>query len=308
MKRLIDINSSLSTLSVKFHQNVLKETNGFSLVIENEDELEGLPEEEIRQAALLADSEGHNGKWVFKPTRVSMYPFLTYSTQRELREELYNSYIQRGDNDNEYDNKSIIAEMLALRKEKAKLMGFDSHADYVLDNTMAKTTSRVDDLLEKIWNPGIAKAKSEADDMQNLIKEEGGNFELAAWDWWFYSEKIRQQKYNFTEEEVKPYFSEDKVLQGAFEVASKLFEITFIERDDLPKYRENIRSFEVLDKQKEVIGIFYTDFTLRPNKGGGAWMDTFRSQSKFDGREIPIVVNVCYFPPENEDGVSLLSF
>ena len=308
MKRLVDINSSLSTLSVKFHQNVLKETNGFSLVIENEDELEGLPEEEIRQAALLADSEGHNGKWVFKPTRVSMYPFLTYSTQRELREELYNSYIQRGDNDNEYDNKSIIAEMLALRKEKAKLMGFDSHADYVLDNTMAKTTSRVDDLLEKIWNPGIAKAKSEADDMQNLIKEEGGNFELAAWDWWFYSEKIRQQKYNFTEEEVKPYFSEDKVLQGAFEVASKLFEITFIERDDLPKYRENIRSFEVLDKQKEVIGIFYTDFTLRPNKGGGAWMDTFRSQSKFDGREIPIVVNVCNFPPENEDGVSLLSF
>ena len=308
MKRLIDINSSLSTLSVKFHQNVLKETNGFSLVIENEDELEGLPEEEIRQAALLADSEGHNGKWVFKPTRVSMYPFLTYSTQRELREELYNSYIQRGDNDNEYDNKSIIAEMLALRKEKAKLMGFDSHADYVLDNTMAKTTSRVDDLLEKIWNPGIAKAKSEADDMQNLIKEEGGNFELAAWDWWFYSEKIRQQKYNFTEEEVKPYFSEDKVLQGAFEVASKLFEITFIERDDLPKYRENIRSFEVLDKQKEVIGIFYTDFTLRPNKGGGAWMSTFRSQSKFDGREIPIVVNVCNFPPENEDGVSLLSF
>ncbi len=308
MKRLIEINSSLSTLSVKFDQNVLKETNGFSLVIENEDELDGLPDEEIRQAALLADSEGHKGKWVFKPTRVSMYPFLTYSTQRELREELYNSYIQRGDNDNEFDNKSIIANMLALRKEKAKLMGFDSHADYVLDNTMAKTTSRVDDLLKKIWNPGIAKAKSEADDMQNLIKEEGGNFELAAWDWWFYSEKIRQQKYNFTEEEVKPYFSEDKVLQGAFEVASKLFEISFVERDDLPKYRENIRSFEVLDKQKEVIGIFYTDFTLRPNKGGGAWMNTFRSQSKFDGREIPIVVNVCNFPPENEDGVSLLSF
>lgn len=308
MKGLIEINSSLSRLSVKFDQNVLKETNGFSLVIENEDELDGLPDEEIRQAALLADSEGHKGKWVFKPTRVSMYPFLTYSTQRELREELYNSYIQRGDNDNEFDNKSIIANMLALRKEKAKLMGFDSHADYVLDNTMAKTTSRVDDLLKKIWNPGIAKAKSEADDMQNLIKEEGGNFELAAWDWWFYSEKIRQQKYNFTEEEVKPYFSEDKVLQGAFEVASKLFEISFVERDDLPKYRENIRSFEVLDKQKEVIGIFYTDFTLRPNKGGGAWMNTFRSQSKFDGREIPIVVNVCNFPPENEDGVSLLSF
>ena len=208
MKRLVDINSSLSTLSVQFDQNVLKETNGFSLIIDNEDELDGLPEEEIRQASLLAESEGHNGKWVFKPTRVSMYPFLTYSTQRELREELYNSYIQRGDNDNEFDNKSLIVEMLELRKEKANLMGFKSHADYVLDDTMAKKTSRVDDLLQQIWKPGIARAKSEADEMQSLIKQEGGNFELAAWDWWHYAEKIRQTKYNFSEEEVKPYFRE----------------------------------------------------------------------------------------------------
>ena len=308
MKRLVDINSSLSTLSVQFDQNVLKETNGFSLIIDNEDELDGLPEEEIRQASLLAESEGHNGKWVFKPTRVSMYPFLTYSTQRELREELYNSYIQRGDNDNEFDNKSLIVEMLELRKEKANLMGFKSHADYVLDDTMAKKTSRVDDLLQQIWKPGIARAKSEADEMQSLIKQEGGNFELAAWDWWHYAEKIRQTKYNFSEEEVKPYFSEDRVLKGAFDVASKLFDITFVERNDLPKYRDNIRSFEVLNEKDETIGIFYTDFTLRPNKGGGAWMNTFRSQSKFDGKQIPIVVNVCNFPPENEDGVSLLSF
>ena len=308
MNRLVGINSSLSTLSVQFDQNVLKETNGFSLIIENEDELDGLPAEEIRQAALLAESEGHEGKWVFKPTRVSMYPFLTYSTQRELREQLYNSYIQRGDNDNEFDNKSLIVEMLKLRKEKAKLMGFESHADYVLDDTMAKQTSRVDDLLEQIWEPGIARAKSEAEEMQNLITQEGGNFELAAWDWWHYAEKIRQSKYDFSEEEVKPYFSEDRVLQGAFDVASKLFDITFVERNDLPKYRDNIRSFEVLNEQNETIGIFYTDFTLRPNKGGGAWMNTFRSQSKFDGKQIPIVVNVCNFPPENEDGVSLLSF
>jgi len=308
MKRLVDINSSLSTLSVKFDQNVLKETNGFSLVIDNEDELDGLPDEEIRQASLLAKSEGHKGKWVFKPTRVSMYPFLTYSTRRDLREELYNSYIQRGDNDNEFDNKSLIVEMLELRKEKANLMGFKSHADYVLDDTMAKKTSKVDDLLQQIWKPGIAKAKSEAEEMQSLIKQEGGNFELAAWDWWHYAEKIRQAKYNFSEEEVKPYFSEDRVLQGAFDVASKLFDISFIERNDLPKYRDNIRTFEVLNEKDEIIGIFYTDFTLRPNKGGGAWMNTFRSQSKFDGKQIPIVVNVCNFPPENEDGVSLLSF
>ena len=308
MERLTQINSSLSSLSVQFDQNVLKETNSYSMVIENEEDLDGLPAEEIRQASLLADSEGQSGKWVFKPTRVSMYPFLTYSTQRDLREELYNSYIQRGDNDNEYDNKEIIAEMISLRKEKASMMGFDSHSDYVLDNTMAKTPENVNKLLQTIWKPGLEKAKGEVEEMQKLISDEGGNFELAAWDWWHYSEKLRQEKFDFKEEEVKPYFSEDKVLAGAFDVAQKLFDITFTERNDLPKYRENIRSFIVEDLNKKVIGIFYTDFTLRPNKGGGAWMNTFRSQSKFDGEIIPIVINVCNFPPENADGVSLLSF
>ena len=308
MKRLTQINSSLSSLSVKFDQNVLKETNSFSMVIDNKEDLDGLPEEEIRQAALLADSEGQNGKWVFKPTRVSMYPFLTYSTKRDLREELYNSYIQRGDNDNEFDNKEIIAEMVALRKEKAEMMGFKSHSDYVLDNTMAKTPENVNNLLKTIWNPGIEKAKGEVQSMQKLITDEGANFQLAAWDWWHYSEKLRQEQFNFKEEEVKPFFSEEKVLAGAFDVAEKLFDITFTEREDLPKYRDDIRAFTVEDIDKKVIGIFYTDFTLRPNKGGGAWMSTFRSQSKFDGEVIPIVINVCNFPPKNADGVSLLSF
>ena len=174
-----------------------------------------------------------------------MYPFLTYSDQRDLREKLYDSYIKRGDNSNESDNKNIIKEMVALRTEKAKLMGFENHADFVLDNTMAKTTERVDGLLQKIWKPGLARAKSEVEEMQKLIQEEGGNFKLASSDWWYYSEKIRQSKYNFTEEEVKPYFSEENVLAGAFDVAEKLFEVSFIERKDLPKYRDDIRSFEV---------------------------------------------------------------
>ena len=308
MIRLTEINSSLSSLSVQFDQNVLKETNGYSLIIDDPDDLQGLPDEEIRQASLLASSEGHDGKWVFKPTRVSMYPFLTYSEKRELRENLYKSYILRGDNDNEFDNKEIIKKMVALRKEKANLMGFETHADYVLDNTMAKTTLNVNKLLDTVWNPGIEKAKGEVEAMQEIIIEEGGNFKLEAWDWWHYSEKLRQEKFDFKEEEVKPYFSEDKVLKGAFEVAKKLFEITFTERDDLPKYREDIRTFVVEDFNNQVIGIFYTDFTQRPNKGGGAWMNTFRSQSKFEGKTIPIVINVCNFPPKNVDGVSLLSF
>ena len=308
MIRLTEINSSLSSLSVQFDQNVLKETNGYSLIIDDPDDLQGLPNEEIRQASLLASSEGHDGKWVFKPTRVSMYPFLTYSEKRELRENLYKSYILRGDNDNDFDNKEIIKKMGALRKEKANLMGFETHADYVLDNTMAKTTLNVNKLLDTVWNPGIEKAKGEVEAMQEIILEEGGNFKLEAWDWWHYSEKLRQEKFDFKEEEVKPYFSEDKVLKGAFEVAEKLFEITFTERDDLPKYREDIRTFVVEDFNNQVIGIFYTDFTQRPNKGAGAWMNTFRSQSKFEGKTIPIVINVCNFPPKNVDGVSLLSF
>jgi len=308
MNRLTEINQSLSSLSVQFDQNVLKETNGFSLIIDNEEQLSGLPEEEIRLASELAKSEGHEGKWVFKPTRVSMYPFLTYSDQRDLREKLYDSYIKRGDNSNESDNKNIIKEMVALRTEKAKLMGFENHADFVLDNTMAKTTERVDGLLQKIWKPGLARAKREVEEMQKLIQEEGGNFKLASSDWWYYSEKIRQSKYNFTEEEVKPYFSEENVLAGAFDVAEKLFEVSFIERKDLPKYRDDIRSFEVKDADEKTIGIFYTDYTLRPSKGGGAWMNSVRSQSTFDGNQLPIVFNVCNFPPKNKEGVSLLSF
>ena len=309
MQMLTEINQKLSSLTTQFGQNLLKETNeGFSLIIEDERRLEGLPEDIRNQAAKLAESEGYTGKWLFKPTRVSMYPFLTYSTQRDLREKLYKSYIERGNNNNERDNKQIAIEMADLRTHRANILGYATHADFVLENTMAKTTDNVKDLLDKVWKPGLNRAKKEAEEMQELIQQEGANFKLAAWDWWHYSEKIRQFKYDFSEEEIKPYFSETRVLQGAFDVATKLFDITFHERFDLPKYRENIRTFEVKNLEDEVIGIFYTDYTVRPNKGGGAWMNTFRSQSKFDGVQIPLVMNTCNFPPPNEKGISLLSF
>jgi len=309
MQMLTEINQKLSSLTTQFGQNLLKETNeGFSLIIEDERRLEGLPEDIRNQAAKLAESEGYTGKWLFKPTRVSMYPFLTYSTQRDLREKLYKSYIERGNNNNERDNKQIAIEMADLRTHRANILGYATHADFVLENTMAKTTENVKDLLDKVWKPGLNRAKKEAEEMQELIQQEGANFKLAAWDWWHYSEKIRQLKYDFSEEEIKPYFSETRVLQGAFDVATKLFDITFHERFDLPKYRENIRTFEVKNLEDEVIGIFYTDYTVRPNKGGGAWMNTFRSQSKFDGVQIPLVMNTCNFPPPNEKGISLLSF
>ena len=278
------------------------------MVIENEEDLDGLPQDIIDQASNLASSIGEEGKWVFKPTRVSMYPFLTYSNKRELREKLYKSYINRADNDNERDNKEIIEETVSLRIQKANLFGFDTYAEYVLENTMAKSTSRVNELLDVVWDPGLKRAKKEVEEMQDLIQKEGGNFELAAWDWWHYSEKIRQLKYDFSEEEIKPYFSEDNVLKGAFDVANKLFGISFNERKDLPVYRDNVRTFEVLDQNDEVMGIFFTDYTVRPNKGGGAWMNSFISQSNFDGKQIPIIANTCNFPPPDKNGISLLSF
>ena len=309
MEKLTQINQELSSLSVQFDQNLLKETNeGYSLLIDDENQLDGLPEDFRDQAANLAEENGHNGKWMFKPTRVSMYPFLTYSTQRDLREKLYNSYIKRGDNDNDRDNKNLAIEMADLRLEKANLLGYKTHADFVLENTMAKNTERVKNLLDQVWEPGLARAKKEVEEMQDLIQEEGGNFELAAWDWWHYSEKIRQLKYDFSEEEIKPYFSETKVLQGAFDVATKLFDITFHVRFDLPKYHDVVRTFEVKNLDGDVIGIFYTDYTIRSNKGGGAWMNTFGTQSKFDGIKIPLVMNTCNFPPPNDEGISLLSF
>ena len=309
MEKLTQINQELSSLSVQFDQNLLKETNeGYSLLIDDENQLDGLPEDFRDQAAKLAEENGHDGKWMFKPTRVSMYPFLTYSTQRDLREKLYNSYIKRGDNDNDRDNKNLAIEMADLRLDRANLLGYKTHADFVLENTMAKNTGRVKNLLDQVWEPGLSRAKKEVEEMQDLIQEEGGNFELAAWDWWHYAEKIRQLKYDFSEEEIKPYFSETKVLQGAFDVATKLFDITFHERFDLPKYHEVVRTFEVKNLDGDVIGIFYTDYTIRSNKGGGAWMNTFGTQSKFDGVKIPLVMNTCNFPPPNDEGISLLSF
>ena len=309
MSVLTEINQELSSLTIEFDQNLLKETNeGYQLIISDVEQLDGLPKDIINQAKKLAQSEGHDGQWLFKPTRVSMYPFLTYSTQRDLRQKLYISYTKRGNNDNEYDNNAIAINIANLRLKRAKILGYASHADFVLDNTMAQTTDRVKDLLDRVWSPGLETAKKEAAEMQKMIEDEGDTFELAAWDWWYYSEKIRQLKYDFSEEEAKPYFSQAKVLQGAFDVATKLFDITFEERFDLPKYRENIRTFEVKDLVGNPIGVFYTDYTLRSNKGGGAWMNSFVDQSKFDGIELPVVMNTCNFPPPNEDGISLLSF
>ena len=310
-KLLVDLNQRIAALTTKFGQNVTAETtNGYQLLITDRSDLDGLPQAVIAQAEQLATNNGHDGSWMFIPTRVSMYPFLTYSTKRDLREKLYKSYLQRANRDNEFDNKAVAKEIAQLRLRRAKLLGFKTHADYVLDDTMAQNTVRVKQLLDRVWEPALATAKQEVREMQALIDAEGGDFKLAGWDWWFYSEKIRKEKYDFSEEEVRPYFEQGAVLQGAFTVAEKLFNISFKERFDLPKFRDEIRTFEVTDDNGRIIGIFFADLTQRANKRFGAWMNSFVQQrNNVNGqRVIPVIMNTSNFPPPNEQGDILLTF
>ncbi len=313
-KRYAEINQELTKLSVQFSQNLLAETNDFEIILDKED-LSGLTEDIIDLAKLEAENkfsknkdDKYKDKYVFTVQRSSMYPFLTYSTRRDLREKLYKGYIQRGDNNNEYDNKDITSKIASLRVEKANILGFESHAHYVLDNTMAKTPEAVYGLLNQLWAPALKRAKNELREMQILANEEGNNFEIASWDWWHYAEKVRKDKYDLDEEEIKNYFTLDNTIDGIFKTANKLFGLTFEEKFDLDLYHPDARVWEVKDNDGSHVGLYIGDYYTRSSKRGGAWMSSFKGQSNFDGKERPIIVNVCNFPPPSKDKPSLLSF
>ncbi len=302
------INERLSVLSLQFGENVLDENNAFELVIEEESDLAGLPESAIQGAVETAEERGHEGKWVFTLHKPSMIPFLTYSDKRELREQIYKAYINKGNNGNDLDNKAILAEMAALRVQRAHLLGYESHADYVLDRRMAKEPEAVYDLLNQLWTPALARAKTEVDEMQAMIDEEGGDFKLESWDWWYYAEKVKKAKYDFDDEALRPYFELDNVRAGAFEVAGRLFGITFEPRDDIPTYHEDVEVFEVKDADGSHIGIYYVDYFPRASKRGGAWMNSIRKQSRLQGKEVtPVIVNVGNLSKPTDDAPSLLS-
>ena len=306
--KLSEINGKLSTLSIQFGENVLKETNKFELVIDNKDNLAGLPESAIANAAETAKNKGQNGKWIFTISKPSMIPFLQYSAKRELRKKLYTAYFMKGDNNNELDNKKILIEMVNLRLERANLLGYKSHAEYVLDEQMAKNSANIYMLLEKVWKPAIARAKEERAEMQKLIQKEGGDFKLDLWDWWYYAEKVKKEKYNFDENEVRPYFEVNHVIKGVFGLATKLFGITFEERNDIQKYHPEVKVFEVKEANGKHIGILYTDYFPRESKRAGAWMDVFRKQYKRDGKMItPIIYNVGNFSKPTGDKPALIS-
>ncbi len=307
---LKEINVELSKLSLQFGENLLAETNkNFKLIIDNKEDLAGLPDDVIARAADAAKRAGEEGKWVFTLAKPSMLPFLQFSDKRDLREKLYTGYFMRGDNDNENDNKEIIKKIVKLRDQKAKLLGFKNHADYIISNNMAKTPKAVTDFLMELWVPSLKMAKQDVKEMQAIIDREGGNFKLASWDWWYYSEKLRKEKFDIDEAEIKPYFSLDAAKKGIFYVAKNLYGLKFIKRDDLPTYHKEAEVYEVQEADGSHLGILYMDFHPRDGKRVGAWSTSFRSATYKNGVRIPRIGSmVMNFTRPSGDTPALLSF
>jgi peptidyl-dipeptidase Dcp len=301
------INGELSSLSLQFGENLLAETNNFKLVIDNKADLAGLPESAIIGAA---EASGEDGKWLFTLHKPSWIPFLQYAENRELREQLYKAMYNRCNNNNEFDNKEIIKKILSLRTQRAKIMGFNNHAEFALDNRMAKKPENVLNLLNQLWEPALNMAKKEASKMQAMIDSEGGNFKLKSWDWWFYAEKVRKEKYAIDEAEVRAYFELNNVREGAFLLANKLWGLQFKEIENIPVPHPEAKAFEVIDADDSHIGVLYVDYFPRASKRGGAWMNSYRKQSQtIDGNNIaPIITNVCNFSKPTGDKPALLSF
>ncbi|MBN2612065.1 MAG: M3 family metallopeptidase [Bacteroidales bacterium] len=308
-ERLREINLRLTELTTRFDQNLLAETNDFKLIIETQDDLAGLPDDVIAGAASAAKEMGLDGKWVFTTHKPSMIPFLQYSQRKDLRKKIYDAYCNRANNNNEYDNKEIIAEIANLRIEKANLLGFPSFAAYQLDDRMAKTPAAVYELLDNVWEKAIAVAKKERDEMQAIIDAEGGNFRLAAEDWWYYAEKLRKQKYNLDENEVRPYLELNNVVNGVFTVSKKLYGCDFKKiTSEFPKPHPLAEVFEVTDADGSHLGILYMDYFTRPTKAQGAWCGSYRKQYRTGKEEIrPVVTIVTNFANPVGDNPVLLS-
>ncbi|MBR3855282.1 MAG: M3 family metallopeptidase [Bacteroidaceae bacterium] len=305
--KLLDINTKLSLASIEFSKNLLADSKLFKLVITDEKELSGLPESVRDAAAETAKAQGLEG-WVFTLDKPSCIPFLQYADNRDLREKIYKAYYGRGDNDNENNNKEVIRRILQLRQQKARLLGFNDFAAFTLDEKMAKTAEAAEGLLMSIWEPALQRAKEERAALQAIIDMEGGKFKLQGWDWFYYTEKLRKAKYSLNDADIKPYFKLENVLAGAFDCAQRLYGVRFVERNDIPVYHNEVRTYEVFDSNDNHLAIFYTDFFPRASKRSGAWMTNFVNQRNIGGEEVrPMVVNVCNFTAPTGDTPALLN-
>jgi len=308
-EKMKKINAELSTLTTQFGQNLLAETNAYQLVVDSASQLEGLPESLKTAAAEEAVAKGKKDKWVFTLQNPSIMPFLQYAKNRELRKQIWEAYQMRGNHDNTNDNKEIIQKIVNLRLQKAKLLGYKSHAAYVLEESMAKTPENVYALLNKLWTPALAKAKGEEADIAKEIKGEGGTFAVAPYDWRYYTEIIRKKRFALDEDEIKPYLSLPTVREGAFAVANKLYGLTFVALNNVPTYHKEVEVYEVKDKDGSHLGLLYADFFPRESKRGGAWMTSYRDQSTKDGKRVaPVISIVCNFTKPVGKNPALLTF
>lgn len=306
--RMREINKELSLLTVKFGQHLLAETNQFELIVDNEADLAGLPASLKTAAAISAKEAGKEGKWRFTLHNASVMPFLQYSANRPLREKMYKAYINRCNNNDERDNKVIVGQLASLRAEKAGMLGYTSHADFVLEENMAKTPAQANDLLNRLWEAALPVAKNEAVEMQKVMDREGKGEQLEAWDWFYYADKVRKEKYNYDAEELRPYFQLENVREGIFAVSKKLYGITFSPLKDIPVYQEDVVAYEVKEANGDHIGVIYMDFFPRTSKRGGAWMTSYRKQAIEKGKRVaPVVSIVCNFTKPAGDEPALLT-
>jgi peptidyl-dipeptidase Dcp len=305
-KRMAEINERLAHLGTTFSHHLLGDEQAWFMEL-GEADCDGLSDSFVAAAKAAALERGMEGKAIMTLSRSFVEPFLKTSTRRDLREKVFKAFVARGDNGNDNDNNAIILEILALREETAKLLGFATFAAYRLEDSMAKTPEAVRSLLERVWKPARARALADRDALQALVAEEGGNFALAPWDWRFYAEKLRQRRANFDDAAIKPYLTLDHMIQAAFDCASRLFGLSFAERKDIPVWHPDVRAWEVKDAAGRHKALFYGDYFARPSKRSGAWMTSLRDQQKLDGDISPLVINVCNFSKGADGEPSLLS-
>src|SRR5712672_730948 len=304
--RMAEINERLAHLGTAFSHHLLGDEQEWFMEL-GEDDRAGLPESFVAAAGAAAEERGMAGKAIVTLSRSSVEQFLKSSDRRDLRERVFRAFTARGDNGNANDNNATLVEILALREESAKIMGYPTYAAYRLEDSMAKTPEAVRSLLERVWKPARARALADRDALQAMIAEEGGNFALAPWDWRYYAEKLRQIRANFDDAAIKPYLSLDHMIDAAFDCATRLFGVSFTERKDIPVWHPDVRVWEVKDSAGNHKALFYGDYFARPSKRSGAWMTSLRDQQKLDGDIAPLIINVCNFARGANGEPSLLS-
>ncbi len=306
--RLKKISSELSMAGLKFGQNQLSETNSSYIVVDKAEDLAGLSQNVIAMGADKAKELKMDDKWVFTTQRSSFTPFMQSAQNRQLREALFKAYIMRADRDNDQDNKAVLQKVLALKGEMARMLGYETPAQFYLETRMAKTPRAVNDFLMKLWVPALKRAQGELAEMQQIIDKEGGNFKLAAWDWWYYAEKLRKEKFDLDDAELRPFFSLEAVKNGIFHLCNQLYDIQFSARPDIDRYHPDVEVYEVKEKNGTHIGLLYMDFFFRSSKRDGAWSGGFRGSYTEKGKRItPHSTIVCNFTPPSGDNPSLLS-